>query len=242
MKRAPEIVFQDETLLAVSKPAGLLSVPDRYNPDIPSAFTLVCREFPNARPLHRIDLQTSGLLIFCLDPEAFGYYSDQFTDRTVEKRYLAIVEGRLLQPEGRIDLPLLTEHTGRVVVARRGKPSETLYRVEECFRRHTLVALKPLTGRTHQLRVHLSAIGHPIVGDTTYGGSPGIFLSDLKGKHHYKPSGDGEAERPLLGRTALHAESLAINRFPDGERMTLSCPLPKDMAVSLAKLRQYGRT
>ncbi len=241
MKRAPEIVFQDETLLAVCKPAGLLSVPDRYNADIPSAFSLVMRAFPDARPLHRIDLQTSGLLMFCIHPEAFGFYSDQFTDRTVEKRYLALVEGRLLQPEGRIDLPLFTEHTGRVVVAKRGKPSETLYQVEELFRRHTLVALKPHTGRTHQLRVHLSAIGHPIVGDTTYGGSPGLFLSDLKGKHNYKPSADGEAERPLIGRTALHAASLSIGRFPDGEPLVISCPLPKDMAVGLAKLRQYAR-
>lgn len=242
MRPALQIVFQDDTLLAICKPSGLLSVPDRFNKDLVSATSLVQRDFPEARPLHRLDVQTSGILLFSLHSEAFGFYSDQFADRTVSKAYLAIAEGRFREPEGHIDLPLLTEPGGRVVVSKRGKACETLFAVQSAFRQYTLLSLRPLTGRTHQIRVHLAAIGHPILGDTTYGGHPGLFLSDLKGKHKYKLNQDAEKERPLIGRTALHAESITLQHYPDGAWLTLACPLPKDMAVGLAKLQQFQST
>jgi len=239
MKGSPEIVYQDDTLLAVCKPSGLLSVPDRYDPGIPSAYSIILRSFSTARPLHRLDVQTSGILLFCLDPEAFGFYSDQFTERTVVKRYVALVEGRPAIEEGRIDLPLHTDAGGKVTVSKRGKPSTSFYRIKEAFRHHSLLELQPMSGRTHQLRVHLAAIGHPIVGDVTYGGSAGLFLSDLKGKRNYKLAADQESERPLIGRTALHAQALTIRSLSSGESLRVECPLPKDLAVGLDKLRRY---
>lgn len=239
MKNQPEIIHQDETLLAVSKPSGLLSVPDRYNDHIPSLFGWVTKQFPEARQLNRLDAQTSGVVLFSLQQESFGFYSDQFMDRAVSKEYYAVVEGRVLENEGIIEAPLHTQSDGYVVISKRGKPSQTNWTLEESFHDHALIKAKPLTGRTHQIRVHLTSIGHPIVGDIQYGGSPGLFLSTLKGSK-YKMSKYEETERPLIGRTALHSFSVELISSIDQNSVRIECPLPKDMSVGLQKLRQFG--
>jgi 23S rRNA pseudouridine955/2504/2580 synthase/23S rRNA pseudouridine1911/1915/1917 synthase len=203
-------------------------------------FSRITEDFPSARPLHRLDFETSGVLMFCLDEQAFGFYSDQFENRSIVKTYLAIVEGRMVTPEGKIDKPLRTSHNGKVEVVAKGKPSLTYFKVLESFRHHTLVELKPQTGRTHQLRVHLSSIGHPVVGDTAYGSSGPFFLSAIKGKHKYRLSKDEEHERPLIARTALHAFSLELTEWKTDERRLIESPLPKDMQATLNQLRQWS--
>lgn len=224
----------------MEKPAGLLSVPDRYKVDKPSLASLVLSSFPTARPLHRLDFETSGVVLFCLVPEAFGWYSDQFEQRTISKKYQAIAEGRCMVDEGLIDAPLFTQTIGKVVISKRGKSSQTQWKLLERFQHHSFIEANPLTGRTHQIRVHLTSIGHPIVGDILYGSSGPLFLSTLKGKKKYHLSKDAETENPLLSRLALHASSIQFADFTSRTPITVTCNLPKDMEVAVAKLRQYS--
>ena len=240
MKEKSEILFENGSIVAVNKPSGILSVPDRYNPDRFSIANWILSSYPLARPLHRIDYETSGVLLFCILPEAFGWYSDQFENRQVSKTYHAIVEGRIMEKEGLIDQPLYTQSTGKVIISKRGKDSQTKWKLIEQFLHHSFIEANPLTGRTHQIRVHFSSIGHPLVGDTTYGSTGPIFLSSLKGKHRYHLSKNEETERPLLARTALHAAKIEISDFHTQAPILIECPLPKDMNVVLQKLRQYS--
>lgn len=240
MKNKPSILFQNDTIVAMDKPAGFLSVPDRYHEDKPSLASVILTQFPTARPLHRLDFETSGVVLFCITPEAFGWYSDQFEKRTISKRYTAITEGRMLKEEGLIDEPLFTLTTGTVVISKRGKSSQTQWKLHEAFKHHSLVEANPLTGRTHQIRVHLSSIGHPIVGDTLYGSAGQLYLSRLKGKNKYRLGKDEEEERPLLSRIALHASGISFEDFTTGDRLIVESDLPKDMKVAHAKLHQYS--
>ncbi|MEP6793220.1 MAG: RluA family pseudouridine synthase [Saprospiraceae bacterium] len=240
MKETASILFQNETILAVYKPPGLLSVPDRYEDERPSVSQWLLSKFPSARPLHRIDFETSGVLLFSLIPDTFGWYSDQFENRIISKFYLAIVEGRCQQDEGLIDQPLYTQSNGKVIISHRGKPSQTQWKVLERFKSNSVLEVNPLTGRTHQIRVHLSSIGHPIVGDEVYGSHGPLFLSTLKGRKRFNLSKDAEMETPLMARTALHAFKIRFIDFMSQEPILIECPLPKDMNVTLIKLRQYS--
>ena len=139
MKDKSEILFESESIVAINKPSGILSVPDRYNDDRFSIASWILKDYPSARPLHRLDFETSGILLFCIEPDAFGWYSDQFEKRIVIKSYHAIAEGRLMQQEGLIDQPLFTQTNGRVVVSKRGKESQTQWKVLELFLNHSYV-------------------------------------------------------------------------------------------------------
>jgi 23S rRNA pseudouridine1911/1915/1917 synthase len=240
MKHTLDILFQNDTILAVNKPTGLLSVPDRYNEEKEALATLVLAGFPTARPLHRLDFETSGIVLFCLQPDAFGWYSDQFEQRTITKQYLALTEGRSPAQGGTIDTPLYTQSTGRVIISKKGKTSQTRWQLLEGFQHHSFIEANPLTGRTHQIRVHLASIGLPVIADKFYGSGLPLFLSSLKGKNKYRLGKDEEQEKPLISRVALHASSLTFRDYTTSEWIGITCSLPKDLHVGLAKLRQYS--
>lgn len=166
-----KLLHVDARLLVIDKPAGLLSVPGRTEPDC--ALHRLQQDHPEALTVHRLDQPTSGLLLFARGPEWQRRLSAEFAERRVEKRYLAVVDG-LLQAEGwqLIDLPLAADWPRRPrqqVDTVHGKPSQTRWRLLSHVEGRSRLELEPLTGRTHQLRVHLAAIGHPILGDTLYG-------------------------------------------------------------------------
>jgi len=159
--------------VVVDKPSGLLSVPGRGEDKQDCASRRVQARFPEALIVHRLDMATSGLLVFARGPAMQRLLSDAFASRSVEKRYVAVLGGLVEADEQSIDLPLITDWPNRprqMVCPQRGKPSQTLLRVlaRDEARQQTRVELRPLTGRSHQLRVHCQAIGHPILGDALY--------------------------------------------------------------------------
>jgi tRNA pseudouridine32 synthase/23S rRNA pseudouridine746 synthase len=168
-----DIIYADESLLVVSKPAGLLSVPGRAPEHRDCLITRVQEEFTAAQIVHRLDMSTSGLMVLACTQVAHRHLSRQFELRQVSKTYLAVARGHIKQAEGHIDLPLMCDWPNRprqIVDHAIGKPASTDYRVQNYDRDSdtTRIELYPITGRTHQLRVHLQQLGHPILGDDLY--------------------------------------------------------------------------
>jgi len=204
-----DLIYQDESLIVVNKPAGLLAVPGRGVDKQDCLASRVQAEFPDALVVHRLDMATSGLLLFARGARMQSRLSRLFREREVQKRYVAVVSGRLQQSTGEIDLPLAGDWPNRPkqkVDLAIGKPSLTRYRMlsHDAATDTARVELEPITGRTHQLRVHLAAIGHPILGDALYGGQAG-----------------GMAERLLL-----HASTLSFAHPLSGEPLALTSDIP----------------
>lgn len=198
----------------------MLSVPGRGSDKQDCAFARVQANFPDALIVHRLDMGTSGILIFARGIEALRRLGHQFETRQVHKRYTAIVRGQLPAASGEINLPLLTDWENRPrqkVDLAHGKSALTRYTVRrfDTESQRSQVDLKPVTGRTHQLRVHLAASGTPIVGDSLYGNE----AERLAGLH-------GAPDDPGFPRLLLHAEQLAINHPMSGLPLLLDDPAP----------------
>jgi RluA family pseudouridine synthase len=242
-----EVLYRDDHFLAVMKPAGLASVRERWT-DAESALVAVWDVLRaddagarKPRVVHRLDKETTGVLLFATSLAAARSLSRQFKERVVEKTYAAIVLGTPPEDEGRIEVRIDEDRgrPGRVkVVEKRGKPSLTEYRVAERFRGYALLAVTPRTGRMHQIRVSLRHHGYPLLVDQAYGGHDALFLSELK--PGYKRKKD-QPERPLLGRLSLHAERIALDHPITGERVEIQAPLPKDLTLALKYLRKYRK-
>ena len=187
--------------------------------------------------MHRIDRDTSGLIVFARTPEAQQHLSAQFEQRQTEKTYLGFVVGCPMQASGTIEAPI-AEHpakNGTMIIHRNGKAAHTEYNLLDRFTGYALVQFRILTGRTHQIRIHCKEIGHPIVCDPIYGDGKPFLLSSLKKK--YNLSKQELEERPLLNRLGLHAYQL---KFQDlaGKKIELEAPLHKDMRAMLQQLRK----
>lgn len=165
-----EILYADETLLVVNKPSGLLSVPGRGPEKQDCVVKRVHQVHPTARIVHRLDCATSGLMVLGQTADAHRELSRQFHDREVSKAYIARVFGQVEQDEGEVRLPLMTDwpNRPRQMVSEDGKHAHTIYKVLSRESDHTRVLLTPVTGRSHQLRVHMLSLGHPILGDNLY--------------------------------------------------------------------------
>jgi tRNA pseudouridine32 synthase/23S rRNA pseudouridine746 synthase len=183
-ERNPDLVYQDEFLLVANKQPGLLSVPGRGPDKADSLATRLQRHFPDAMSVHRLDMSTSGLLVLARGREAHRRLSRLFCDGRVRKTYLAIVTGLIESAFGEISLPLAADWPNRprqIVDVANGKASLTRYRVlsRDAAGGTCRIELRPETGRTHQLRVHMATIGHPIVGDPLYGTGSGLQASQM---------------------------------------------------------------
>ncbi len=240
--------------MAVFKPPGLATIPGRAEQtslleQVAEQLHLPCTGHtdPRVRLVHRLDKETSGVLLLALNRDAQRFVSQQFQKNTVEKEYLAICVG---QPPAvapghihEIDLPLAVNPRApqRMMVNHsQGRPAKTLYRIEESFGLYHVVRAFPKTGKTHQIRVHLMTAGLPLAVDAQYhpiggGRRNGIFLSHFKpGYRHNEPM-----ERPLMGRLSLHAEKLSFTH-PDGQRVEIDAPPPKDFRATIAQLRKWS--
>jgi len=188
---------------------------------------------------HRLDFETSGVMLLAKSKPALVSLAEQFSKEKPSKLYLAIVSGSPPEDRFTIDLPLAPDprRIGTFGVApKRGKKSRTDIEVVQRFRGYTFLHCRPVTGRTHQIRVHLQRSGMPIIADSLYFGHP-LLLSDIK--RAYRPKPDGE-ERPLIPRLALHAHQLTVRHPVTGAEVTISAPMPKHFAVALKYLRQFA--
>lgn len=235
----PVIIFEDNDLLVVNKPAGLLVVPDRFNNELPSLNKVLERQMGQKLwVVHRLDRETSGVICFAKNEATHRYLSILFQERGVDKYYAGLVLGHVEPPEGRIE-SFIAEHparNGKMIVAKKGKHAITDYKVVEQWPLYALVQFRILTGRTHQIRVHMQSIGNALVCDNLYGDGKPFMLSAIKRK--YRLSNKEEEERPLLSRMALHAYKLEFKK-EDGTVVTAEAPMPKDMAACVNQLNKW---
>ena len=235
-----EIVYEDDTLVVVNKPAGLVVHPAAgiHSGTLANALAYHFQQLPNAssvRPgiVHRLDRDTSGLLVVAKTDAALESISDQFRDRSVYKSYVALVHGRVPADSGRIEEPLARDPSNRtrMAVVRGGRSAISLYRVNRRFHRFTLLDVQLKTGRTHQIRVHLAWLKHPVIGDETYGGGRENNIQNAKLKSQVRN----------LGRHFLHAEKLAFTHPATGERVQFHSPLPPELSNLLTEIENEDR-
>ena len=223
-----EIVYEDETLAVVNKPAGLVVHPAAGTPSgtLANALAYHFQQLPDrgVRPgiVHRLDRDTSGLLVVAKTEAALENLSDQFRDRTVFKSYVALVHGRMAPSSGKIDQPLARDPSNRtrMAVVRGGRNALTLYRVRQTFDRFTLLDVELKTGRTHQIRVHLAWLKHPVVGDGTYGAGRDNTIQDPQLRSRIRN----------LKRQFLHAEKLGFKHPATNEFVKFESPLPPELS------------
>ena len=236
----PNILYEDDDLIAIDKPSGLLAIPDRFDSSLPSAKGFLEKKTGDKIwVVHRIDRETSGVMVFAKNEEAHRHLSLQFQEHIAGKFYVGLVHGRP-EESGTIDVALI-EHPstpGKMITAKKGKASRTDYRVVEQWPLHSLVQFRIHTGRMHQIRVHMQSIGHPLLCDPLYGDGHPFMLSEIKRK--FNLSKKEEAERPLLNRVALHAYKLVIASPSRDEEIVVEAPLPKDLNAVVQQLRKWS--
>lgn len=245
------VLFEDEHLLALDKPSGLLTSPDRYDPNRPNLMKLLHAAIADNKPwvrernltylsnAHRLDFETSGIILLAKSKPVLVELANLFGSEKPVKKYITLVRGEPLEERFEVDAKL-APHPVKLGMMRvdpkQGKKSKTLFSVLEKFSRYALLRCEPLTGRTHQIRAHLRHAGLPIVGDQLYGGKP-LWLSAIKPNYRLKP---GKEERPLIARVALHAEQLELVHPVTSQPISITAPWPKDLTVAVKYLRQFA--
>lgn len=202
------ILFSDDEIIIVDKAPGILSVPGRGPEKLDSVSHRLSLLFPEVHIVHRLDMATSGIMVFARDKNALRNLQQQFQNRQTEKSYQAIIAGHLTPKEGAINLPMRCDWPNRprqMVCYEHGKKSLTRWRVMEYIADNTRVELLPFTGRSHQLRIHCNALGHPILGDNLYG---------------------TEESQKATKQLCLHAQMLTFTHPSKNEEMTFSSPAP----------------
>ncbi|MBA4149686.1 MAG: RluA family pseudouridine synthase [Verrucomicrobia bacterium] len=245
------VLFEDEHLLALNKPANLFTSPDRYDPNRPNLIQLLHRDIERGAPwaakrgttylfnAHRLDLETSGVILFAKSKPVLVELANLFGSEKPNKIYVALVQGTPPEDQFATDAKL-SPHPVRPGVMRvdqrEGKRSRTEFTIRERFNGITLLECRPLTARTHQVRIHLAYLKLPILGDKVYGGSE-LLLSSLKSDYRLKRN---QVERPLIATTALHAEQLTLAHPVTGNEVKITAEWPKDLNVAVKFLRRYA--
>ena len=211
------IIFEDENLLVINKPSGLLSIRDDKHPEEKTAIDAAVEylRVPAVYPVHRLDRDTSGVLIIAKTPGAQKLISDVIQNREMRKLYVALVEGEI-RGAGKINLPILRTESGKVKIDRMGKQAYTEYRIRKKYRNYTLLEVEPKTGRTHQIRVHLSHIGHPLAYDRVYGSRKPLILRNAN------------KEEQKFKRMTLHASDAYFTYWKTENTLHFKAPMPDD--------------
>ena len=230
------IVFENDDLIVLNKPAGLLSIPDREGKEI-SLKKMLQDKYGNIFTVHRLDRGTSGLIVFAKNEGTHKHLSKQFEEHQTEKIYSGLVIGSMRDKKGSIDSPVMENPSKRgvMIVHKKGKLSLTDFEVLEDFGIFSWLQFQIHTGRTHQIRVHMQHLGHPIACDELYGDGKPVFISAFKSK--FKLAKKQEEEKPILNRLALHAHKLRFHEA-DGNAIELEAAIPKDLNATLQQLRK----
>ncbi len=230
------IIFENENYIVVNKPAFLASLDERGATGKNEANVLRMAKIysPDAQICHRLDKETSGALVIAKNPEAYRHLSIQFEKRKVQKIYHAVVDGQYQFSNLLVDLPILNEGNKNVTIDKaQGKRAETYFNAIQFFKHYTLVECKPITGRMHQIRIHLATQRAAICGDDMYRGKP-VYLSKIKKGYRLTD----EEEQPIMKRFALHAKQISFLDL-NGEELTVIAPYPKDFSTLLKLLEKY---
>ncbi len=230
-----QVVYEDESIIVFDKASGVATIPERYREGV-SLKEIAEEKFGRLWTVHRIDKATSGVVLFARDAESHKALNDQFEHREVTKIYAAFLEGEIPQDEIRIDIPISVDPAdkSRMRPSARGKASITVLQLRERFRGFTYVEARPETGRQHQIRVHCTAVGLPLLVDPVYGNHSEFMLSSIKKKFRDY----GRTEHPLVDRLTLHAESLRVVHPGTGSPITFTAELPKDLHALLTQMRK----
>jgi RluA family pseudouridine synthase len=229
------ILFEDNDFVLINKPPFISTLADRH--DKVNLLALARGYATDAQVCHRLDKDTSGVLAIAKNPEAYRHMSIQFEKRTVVKVYHAIVDGIQNFKDTLVDEPILKQEDGTVKISRRdGKPAQTYFTSLKSFRAHTLVECRPVTGRMHQIRIHLATQRASITGDEMYGGKPFLLSSIKKRAFNLKK---GTEEVSFMKRMALHAFSLEFDDL-SGTRQNVVAPYPKDFQALVRQLELHS--
>jgi 23S rRNA pseudouridine1911/1915/1917 synthase len=242
LKKSLEILFEDEYILAVNKPAGVLSIPDRYDKSKSNIHELLSLQLGQELfVLHRIDKDTSGVMLLAKNQDAHKIFSKLFESFKIHKTYFAILTGGPQSSEGSIKAPLAHDPTrpGKMKVHPRGKASQTDWKIIDRFQGFTSVEIDLKTGRTHQIRVHMSHIGHPLAVDSFYGKKEALNISDIKPKARH---GKTDEKFPdLINRCSLHSWKIMFIHPVSNHQVLIEAPLPKDLQAVINQLRKNNR-
>lgn len=228
------ILFKNSDFILINKPPFISTLEDRNDP---TNILAMARQFePHAQACHRLDKDTSGVLAIARNPEAYRHLSMQFENREVSKVYHAVVDGIQSFSEKLVDASIEKQNDGTARLSRKGKSAQTYFTTLKTYKNHSLIECKPITGRMHQIRVHLAFLKSPITGDELYGGKL-FFVSSIKRGFNLKKMSE---EQPLMKRMALHAFSLEFALL-DGTKQRVEAPYPKDFQALINQLSENIR-
>lgn len=233
-------LYQDSSIVVFNKSANISVIPERYESGDVSLKELAEPIYGKLFTVHRIDKETSGVVVFAKNSEAHRNLNLQFEHRVCEKIYHAILEGVMPNDETKVDIPIATDPANPVVMrpSARGKEAITIFNVIERFNGYTYVSANLITGRQHQIRVHAKAIGLPMLTDSIYGNKSELFLSNLKRGYRTQKY---EEETPLLSRVSLHAYKLTIQNPTTDLKHSFIADIPKDLKAVLYQLKKLKR-
>lgn len=234
-----KIIFEDDYLIVINKAPMVLTIPDRWNTKLTSVYKLLKEKYGEIFIVHRLDRDTSGIMVFAKDAETHRYLSMLFENQQIEKIYHAIVEGQFSEDPIEIDIPISPDPStkGKSIASARGKASLTKVKLISNFKKSALVMCKLITGRHHQIRVHLAAIGNPLLVDSIYGNNTEFFVSSVKKKFNLKKHTD---EKAMLSRNSLHAYSLKFIHPQTQKEVEFEAEYPKDFSATIQVLEKYS--
>ncbi|MGQ9818636.1 MAG: RluA family pseudouridine synthase [Candidatus Kapaibacteriales bacterium] len=235
-----DILYYDDDIIVVGKQSGVLTIPDRFDKTLPNLRALLESQFGRIYVVHRLDKETSGIMLFARNPESHKILNEKFENFEIEKIYHSVVTGWIAEDEFDIDIPLRTSPSNPniSIPSTRGKESLTKVRVIERFTIATLLECNLVTGRHHQIRAHCSAIGNPLLVDELYGTSNAFYLSRIKRRYNRKKD---ENEKPIINRLTLHSFSLRLEHPRTSEEKYFECSYPRDFSALINVLRKYAK-
>jgi 23S rRNA pseudouridine1911/1915/1917 synthase len=252
------VIFEDDDFIAVNKPSGVLVIPDRFDKTKENLYDLLNQKYGKIWIIHRLDKDTSGVVIFAKNPEAHRDMSIKWDEKGVVKVYEALVIGEIETENGTINKPIgpLKKKKGVMVIDNdNGKESITHFKTNEKFMGYTLLDVMPKTGRTHQIRVHLAHIGYPIAGDVLYNRREAVGKSGVRSPSSAKAAAcspesgvKGKKKKTIpdsrfqveIPRLMLHAAKLSFVHYKKGEAMELAAAMPEDMSKVILRLKLEG--